>query len=53
MSDERTCAHCGDTVQYLSSDDLCDGCAAQMSHRESRRISDELTRLTEELGLYE
>lgn len=28
QDDERECESCGDLVAYLSTDDLCDGCAA-------------------------
>lgn len=31
--DERTCERCGDAVQYLSTEDLCDGCVAYNDSR--------------------
>lgn len=32
----RICARCGDGVQYLSSDDLCDGCVAEVASETQR-----------------
>jgi len=56
VSDERPCERCGDEVQYLSSQDLCDACVAveemgEAHYRVSRQISDALEEFIEEQGL--
>ena len=36
LADVRCCARCGDVVQYLSSDDLCDACCDEADGAEDR-----------------
>ena len=37
MEDKRTCKRCGDQVDYLSTDNLCDGCVAEQEAAEAER----------------